>query len=56
MQLNADLTAAETNRIEKEAIYHLVQTSNDEVVLGLGNDPLARPKQLDGTHTGWRAL
>lgn len=40
-QLNSDLTAAETNRIEKEAIYHLVQTSNDEVVLGLGNDPLA---------------
>jgi capsular exopolysaccharide synthesis family protein len=40
-ELNANLTAAETNRIEKEAIYHLVQTSNDEVVLGLGNDPLA---------------
>ena len=40
-QLNTDLTAAETNRIEKEAIYHLVQTSNDDVVLGLGKDPLA---------------
>ncbi|HLY41335.1 MAG TPA: polysaccharide biosynthesis tyrosine autokinase [Terracidiphilus sp.] len=40
-QLNSDLTAAETNRIEKEAIYHLVQTSNDDVVLGLGKDPLA---------------
>lgn len=40
-QLNSDLTAAETNRIEKEAIYRLVQSSNDDVVLGLGNDPLA---------------
>ena len=40
-ELNADLTAAETNRIEKEAIYRLVQTSNDDVVLGLGKDPLA---------------
>ncbi len=39
--LNSELTTAETNRIEKEAIYHLVQTSNDDVVLGLGNDPLA---------------
>ena len=40
-ELNANLTAAETNRIEKEAIYRLVQTSNDDVILGLGNDPLA---------------
>lgn len=40
-ELNANLTAAETNRIEKEAIYRLVQTSNDDVVLGLSNDPLA---------------
>lgn len=39
--LNSELTAAETNRIEKEAIYQLVQTGNDQVVLGLGNDPLA---------------
>ncbi|MGA8731650.1 MAG: polysaccharide biosynthesis tyrosine autokinase, partial [Terracidiphilus sp.] len=40
-QLNSDLTAAETNRIEKEAIYKLVRTSRDDVVLGLGKDPLA---------------
>jgi polysaccharide biosynthesis transport protein len=40
--LNADLTTAETNRIEKEAIYHLVSSNNGDVVLGLENDPLAR--------------
>ncbi len=40
-ELNGDLTKAETDRIEKEAIYRLVQTSNDDVVLGLNNDPLA---------------
>ncbi len=40
--LNADLTAAETGRIEKEAIYHLVKSNNGDVVLGLENDPLAR--------------
>ena len=39
--LNAELTTAETNRIEKEAIWRLVQTGNDDVVLGLGSDPLA---------------
>jgi succinoglycan biosynthesis transport protein ExoP len=39
--LNAELTAAEANRIEKEAIYHLAQTGNEDVVLGLGDDPLA---------------
>jgi succinoglycan biosynthesis transport protein ExoP len=39
--LNTELTAAEANRIEKEAIYHLAQTGNEDVVLGLGNDPLA---------------
>jgi capsular exopolysaccharide synthesis family protein len=39
--LNAELTAAEANRIEKEAIYHLVQTKNEDVVVGLGSDPLA---------------
>ena len=39
--LNAELTAAEANRIEKEAIYRLAQTGNADVVLGLGNDPLA---------------
>lgn len=39
--LNAELTVAEANRIEKEAIYRLVQTGNDDVILGLGSDPLA---------------
>jgi polysaccharide biosynthesis transport protein len=39
--LNSELTTAEANRIEKEAIYHLVQTGNGDVILGLENDPLA---------------
>lgn len=39
--LNAELTAAEANRIEKEAIYHLARTKNEDVVAGLGSDPLA---------------
>jgi polysaccharide biosynthesis transport protein len=39
--LNAELTTAEANRIEKEAIYHLVRTGNSDVIQGLGNDPLA---------------
>ena len=39
--LNAELTAAEANRIEKEAIYRLAQTNNGDVIIGLGNDPLA---------------
>jgi capsular exopolysaccharide synthesis family protein len=39
--LNAELTEAEANRIEKEAIYHLAQSGNEEVVVGLANDPLA---------------
>jgi polysaccharide biosynthesis transport protein len=39
--LNAELTLAEANRIEKDAIAHLAQTGSADVVLGLGNDPLA---------------
>lgn len=39
--LNSELTTAEANRIEKEAIYHLVETNNEDVVLGLVDDPLA---------------
>ena len=39
--LNAELTVAETNRIEKEAIYRFAQTGNADVVLGIGKDPLA---------------
>ena len=39
--LNAELTVAEANRIEKEAISRLARTGSADVVLGLGNDPLA---------------
>lgn len=39
--LNQELTAAEANRIEKEAIYRLAKTGNEDVVLGIGNDALA---------------
>ncbi len=39
--LSAELTAAEGIRIEKEAIYRIVQTGNANVITGLGNDPLA---------------
>ncbi|HVJ07413.1 MAG TPA: polysaccharide biosynthesis tyrosine autokinase [Acidisarcina sp.] len=33
--LNQELTAAQSNRLTKEAIYHLTQTQNPEVVAGL---------------------
>jgi polysaccharide biosynthesis transport protein len=39
--LNTEVTTAEANRIEKEAIYRLAQSKNDDVILGLANDPLA---------------
>jgi succinoglycan biosynthesis transport protein ExoP len=39
--LNSELTTAEANRIEKEAIYHLVQSGRGDVIVGLENDPLA---------------
>lgn len=39
--LNAELTAAEANRIGKEALYRIVETNNDDVILGLSKDPLA---------------
>lgn len=39
--LNTELTAAEANRIEKEAIYRLVQSNNGDLILGLANNPLA---------------
>ena len=39
--LNQELTAAEADRISKEAIYHLTQTQSPEVVLGLGSSSLA---------------
>ena len=40
-ELNGELTAAEANRIEKEAIYRLAQSGNADVIAGLGNDPVA---------------
>ncbi|MGA7342879.1 MAG: polysaccharide biosynthesis tyrosine autokinase [Terracidiphilus sp.] len=39
--LNQELTAAEADRITKEAIYQLTQTQSPEVVMGLGNSGLA---------------
>ncbi len=39
--LNEELTAAEADRITKEAIYELTQTQSPEVVSGLGSSPLA---------------
>ncbi len=38
--LNQQLTAAESNRLAKEAIYRLTQTQNPEVVVGLGSSSL----------------
>jgi polysaccharide biosynthesis transport protein len=39
--LNQELTAAEADRITKEAIYQLTQTQSPEVVMGLGSSSLA---------------
>jgi succinoglycan biosynthesis transport protein ExoP len=39
--LNAELTIAEGNRIEKEAIYRLTKTGNLDIIMGLSSDPLA---------------
>jgi succinoglycan biosynthesis transport protein ExoP len=38
--LNQQMTAAEQNRLGKEAIYHLTETQNPEVVIGLGSTGL----------------
>jgi succinoglycan biosynthesis transport protein ExoP len=35
--LNQELTAAESNRISAETVFHLVQSQDPEVVLGLGS-------------------
>jgi capsular exopolysaccharide synthesis family protein len=43
--LNNELTAAEANRIEKEAIYRLVSGGSEEMVAGLGQDSLAIKSQ-----------
>jgi capsular exopolysaccharide synthesis family protein len=39
--LNSELTQAEANTIEKEAIYRLVSNGSKETILGLAQDPLA---------------
>jgi capsular exopolysaccharide synthesis family protein len=38
--LNEELTAAEADRIEKEAIYQLTQTQSPEVIMGIGSSGL----------------
>ena len=44
--LNAELTAAETDRIQKEAIYRLAVTGNPDVILGLTSSPIAQGSSL----------
>ena len=39
--LNQELTAAEADRIQKDAIYQLTQTQSPEVVMGIGSSGLA---------------
>jgi capsular exopolysaccharide synthesis family protein len=39
--LNAELSRAEVNRISKEAVYHLTETGDPDVVLGVGETSLA---------------
>ncbi len=41
LELNRDLTSAEVVRTEKEAIYHMAQTQDPAVVLGLGGTRLS---------------
>ncbi len=41
LELNRDLTAAQVARTEKEAIYHMTQTQDPAVVLGIGNASIA---------------
>lgn len=43
--INSELTSAEANRIEKEAIYRLVKGGSVDVALGLGQDPMAVESQ-----------
>jgi succinoglycan biosynthesis transport protein ExoP len=38
--INAELTAAESNRIDKEAIYQLTKTNSPDVVMSLSGSPL----------------
>lgn len=44
--LNAELTAAETDRVQKEAIYRLAATGNPEVILGLTTSPIAQGSSI----------
>jgi capsular exopolysaccharide synthesis family protein len=39
--LNTELTQAEANHIEKEAIYRLARGGNADAIIALGNNPLA---------------
>jgi capsular exopolysaccharide synthesis family protein len=41
LELNRDLTNAEVSRIAKEAVYKMVATQDPDVVLGIGDSPLA---------------
>jgi capsular exopolysaccharide synthesis family protein len=40
-ELNTELTMAEGNRIQKEAIYRIARAGNGEEIVALGNSPLA---------------
>ena len=39
--LNSELTVAEANRIQKEAIYRLARAGNADAIVALGNNPVA---------------
>lgn len=40
--LNAELTAAETDRLQKEAIYRLAKAGNPDVIIGLKSNPMVQ--------------
>jgi len=44
--LNTELTAAETDRVQKEAIYRLAAAGNPDVILGLEGSPLAQGSSI----------
>lgn len=45
-ELNTQLTAAETDRIQKEAIYRLASGRNPDVILGLETSPVAQGSSI----------
>ncbi len=47
LELNRNLTAAEVTRISKEAIYHMTETQDPDVVLGIGTSELANGLSSD---------